>query len=63
MLIIGVIFSLPVVKKAHEKAAAKFGEENILLKTVETVLLALLLILSTAYLVDSTYNPFIYWNF
>ena len=30
---------------------------------VETVLLAGVLLLSVAYLVDSTYNPFIYWNF
>ena len=27
------------------------------------ILLAGVLLLSVAYLVDSTYNPFIYWNF
>ena len=59
---LGGVLSLPVIKKAHEAAVAKFGY-NAAVKTVETVLLAGVLLLSVAYLVDSTYNPFIYWNF
>ena len=62
IILLGVVLSLPVIKKAHEAAVAKFGY-NTAVKTVETVLLAGVLLLSVAYLVDSTYNPFIYWNF
>ena len=54
--------SLPVVKTVHEKLAIRFPGSKIL-SGVRTVLLAVILIISTAYLVDSTYNPFIYWNF
>ena len=62
IILLGVVLSLPVIKKAHEAAVAKFGY-NTAVKTVETMLLAGVLLLSVAYLVDSTYNPFIYWNF
>ena len=62
IILLGGVLSLPVIKKAHEAAVAKFGY-NTAVKTVETVLLAGVLLLSVAYLVDSTYNPFIYWNF
>ncbi len=61
-LLLGVILSLPVIKKGHEWLVSRYGETK-LLQTVETLLLAFVLFLSTAYLVDSTYNPFIYWNF
>lgn len=61
-LLIGIIMSLPVVKIVHEKLAIRFPGNKIL-SGVRTVLLAVILIISTAYLVDSTYNPFIYWNF
>ena len=62
IILLGGVLSLPVIKKAHEAAVAKFGY-NTAVKTVETVLLAGVLLLSVAYLADSTYNPFIYWNF
>ncbi len=61
-LLIGILFSLPVVKNTHEKLSLKFPQSKIL-KGTETVLLGMILLLSIAYLVDSTYNPFIYWNF
>jgi alginate O-acetyltransferase complex protein AlgI len=62
ILLIGVVFSLPVLRNGHEKLVGRFGETKAL-QAVETVLLGVVLILSVAYLVDSTYNPFIYWNF
>ena len=61
-LLIGIVMSLPVVKTVHEKLAIRFPGSKIL-SGVRTVLLTVILIISTAYLVDSTYNPFIYWNF
>ena len=61
-LLLGCILSLPVIKNGHQKLIARFGETKAI-TAVETVLLGIVLILSVAYLVDSTYNPFIYWNF
>ena len=58
--------SLPTIKAAHEKLSLRVNgrpKAALALKTGETVLLGVTLILSVAYLVDSTYNPFIYWNF
>ena len=65
-LLIGVVMSLPTIKAAHEKLSLRVNgrpKAALALKTGETVLLGVTLILSVAYLVDSTYNPFIYWNF
>ncbi len=61
-LLLGCILSLPVIKNGHQKLISRFGETKTI-TAVETVLLGVVLILSVAYLVDSTYNPFIYWNF
>ena len=65
-LLIGIVMSLPTIKAAHEKLSLRVNgrpKAALALKTAETILLGVTLILSVAYLVDSTYNPFIYWNF
>ena len=33
------------------------------LPLVQTAFLVLVLVMCTGYLVDATYNPFLYWNF
>ena len=55
ILIVGIIGCLPVAKLYRAKV-----KEN---KAVETVLCVLLLTVVTAYLVDGSYNPFLYFRF
>ena len=55
-LILCCIFSTPLLKKLYEK---KIQYHPIL----KTVLLAVVLIFSVAYLVDASYNPFLYFRF
>lgn len=56
VLILGVLFSLPVLNKLR----VRFPRAC---KWLELPFLALVLLLSVAYLVDSTYNPFLYFRF
>lgn len=53
--IVGIIGAMPVAKLYRKK----FGERTV----IETVLLAILLIMVVAYLVDGSYNPFLYFRF
>ena len=55
IFISAAVFSTPLLKKAYEK----WGHHQWL----KTGVLACILLLSVAYLVDSTYNPFLYFNF
>lgn len=55
ILAAGIFFSVPVCKKAGEKL-----EKYPVLRFAG---MAVILILSTAYLVDATYNPFLYFRF
>lgn len=55
IFVLAVFFSTPVLKKAYEK----WGHHQLL----KTGFLAVVMLLSVAYLVDSSYNPFLYFNF
>ncbi|WP_066677387.1 MBOAT family O-acyltransferase [Clostridium septicum] len=55
ILIIGCIFSMPIYKKINLKY------KNI--KTLKVIFMLIIFILSIAYLVDSSYNPFLYFRF
>ena len=55
-LLIGVLFSTPWPQRFYEWVCKKS-------EVLRIVLLAVLLLVSVAYLVDSTYNPFIYFRF
>ncbi len=57
-LAVAVIGCLPLVKKNSVKA-----EHFTVICAVEPVVLVILLLLSTAYLVDGSYNPFLYFRF
>ena len=54
-LIIAIIFSLPLVSMFYKKI------ENF--KWIKTIILMGIFIISVAYLVDVTYNPFLYFRF
>ena len=57
MLGVGIIAATPLGKKIYDKLPGK-------VQTVVTPLLIIaVLVISTAYLVDATYNPFLYFRF
>jgi len=53
--ILGLLFSTPILRKVRDK----LGESHLLV----TVFCAVVFLMSVAYLVDSTYNPFLYFRF
>lgn len=54
-IILGIIFSMPILSKFYLKVN-KY-------KWIKTVLLMSIFIVSISYLVDATYNPFLYFRF
>lgn len=62
MLIIGIIGSTPLIKNVCLKLEA--GERSSkIINVLEPVALAAILILCTAFLVDGSFNPFLYFRF
>ncbi len=55
-LILCVVFSTPLLKNLYDKYIVKYP-------LLKTALLGIVLILSVAYLVDASYNPFLYFRF
>jgi len=55
-IILGVLLSTPLLEKAYQKYKERCG-------WLFNLGMLILLFLSTAYLVDSTYNPFLYFRF
>ena len=62
ILIIGIIGSTPLVKSLTSKLSAKPTGEKIL-NVLEPIALLLLLTVCTGYLVDGSFNPFLYFRF
>ena len=60
ILVIAVIGSTPVIKNILSKLKEK---NNILINITGDIICIVLLILSIAYLVDGSYNPFLYFRF
>jgi len=56
ILLVGIIGSTPLMKRI-------FSRENKVTRTLEPIFLAALLIVITAYLVDGSFNPFLYFRF
>lgn len=54
ILVIGILFSTPFLKKWYDKQANKI---------LCNILLLVIFLLSIAYLVDAAYNPFLYFRF
>ena len=61
ILIIGLIGSTPLVKKTVKKLAK--GKSRTVISVLEPVFNAVILIIITAYLVDGSFNPFLYFRF
>jgi alginate O-acetyltransferase complex protein AlgI len=59
-LILGIIGSTPLVKMCAEKLRDKFTRISI---AAQPLITAVTLLLITAYLVDGSFNPFIYFRF
>ena len=55
VFLLGIFCSTPLVEKLYNQFRK--------IKWVEIAVLAVLLLVSVAYLVDATYNPFLYFNF
>ncbi|MGI5898888.1 MAG: hypothetical protein ACOX8S_03080 [Christensenellales bacterium] len=62
VLVIGMIGATPLAPNAIKKLRANESLQR-LLPYMEPVFLAALLLLSTAFLVDGSYNPFLYFRF
>jgi alginate O-acetyltransferase complex protein AlgI len=58
-LVVGVVGATPLIKKISEKVAAKKLPATLL----EPMVLAIILVATTACMVDGSYNPFIYFRF
>ncbi len=63
MLAILAVASTPLPKMLAEKTLTKLGEEKSGALILKNAVFAGILILSTAYLVDASYNPFLYFRF
>ncbi len=64
LFVIAVIASTPVVKRLVDKLqSAKAGHAMAIYRLCEKIIPAVLLFLSIAYIVDASYNPFLYFRF
>ncbi|MBQ3131552.1 MAG: MBOAT family protein, partial [Clostridia bacterium] len=62
IIILGIIGSTPIPAKAAKALYERAAGQKVL-GIAEPVLLALMLIVCTAYLVDGSFNPFLYFRF
>ncbi len=62
VFILAFVLATPLVKNAYEKlATSRYG--NPLIAVLEPIIMAILLLISTAYIVDGSFNPFLYFRF
>lgn len=61
VFVIGAVGSTPLPKKAATYLSGKAGEK--VMSIVEPVVMTLILVVVTAYLVDGSFNPFLYFRF
>lgn len=62
LILISLIGATPLIKNIYTKLS-KNKTLNKILNILEPIYLIILLIIVTAYLIDSTYNPFLYFRF
>lgn len=62
VLVIAIIGSTPLLKNTIEKLKTKTNANKII-NLLEPIAMASILIIVTAYLVDNSYNPFLYFRF
>ena len=61
LLIVCLVAATPLAKKIYEKLSCKIGEGVLL--TVDSVRIVGIMLLSIAYLISGSYNPFLYFRF
>ncbi len=61
-ILLGILFSFPIIS-ALEKSVRRHLVLSSMSKVLMPVLYVVLLFIASAYIVNSTYNPFIYFNF
>lgn len=61
LLIVCLVAATPLAKKIYEKLSCKIGEGVLL--TVDSLRIAGIMLLSIAYLISGSYNPFLYFRF
>ena len=59
LLLVGFIGSLPLINIFYKK----YIKDKKISAIIEPVYIAIILILSTAYLIDGSFNPFLYFRF
>ena len=62
VFLIAAVGATPLAKRLADKAAARPGTAR-LLNLAEPILLLALLLIMTGYLVDGSFNPFLYFRF
>jgi alginate O-acetyltransferase complex protein AlgI len=62
ILILSVVGATPFVKRIATKLTETKGV-NVVVSVIEPIILVVLLVLVTAYLVDGSFNPFLYFRF
>ena len=62
ILIIAIIASTPMIKKIIQRCCQN-KKLNLVISILEPVILIALLLINTAYLIDSYYSPFLYFRF
>lgn len=60
IFILGIIFSTPIVKNIVTKVKKKLPA---IINLAEPVILAILLIICISFLIDGSFNPFLYFRF
>ena len=62
ILALGIVGATPLVKKVATKLTEINGVK-VVVGILEPIILIVLLVLVTAYLVDGSFNPFLYFRF
>ena len=63
LIIIGIILSTPLLKILSQKIKNKKIMENIFVYSIQGICITIILFIITVQLVNSTYNPFLYFRF
>ncbi len=62
VFVLAFVFATPIPKILYQKLDLRKNSKAII-SVVEPVLMAILLVISTAYIVDGSFNPFLYFRF
>ncbi len=69
ILLVAIIGATPLPKMLWEKVSLRFGSGTtitmgmMVLRMIQFIMIAILLLLCTAYLIDGSFNPFLYFRF